>query len=255
LTISVCIICFNEEPSIKRCLESVAWADEIVVVDSMSRDRTLDIARQFTRSVHQRKWTGYADQKNYALSLASGEWVLSLDADEEATVELSREIIDIANSKEALEGYLIPRRSFYQGRWIKHSGFYPDRQLRFFRRNKALWTGKRVHEKVHVEGRVGFMKGEILHYPYGGILEGQLATVNSFSTLMALDLHEQGKRFHLILLLLRPFFKFLEVYFLRLGLLDGIPGLIISVTSAYAMFARYVKLRELEQGLAKRSSL
>jgi len=143
------------------------------------------------------------------------------------------------------DGYLITRRSFYQGRWIVHSGFYPDRQLRLFKRSKAVWKGKRVHERVHVKGPIGLLKGEILHYPYGGIIAGQIETVNSFSGLIARDLFDEGKKFRVSLMLFRPIFKFLEVYILRLGILDGIPGLIIASTSAYAMFVRYVKLREL----------
>jgi len=245
MRISVCVICFNEENTIGRCLESVFWADEIVVVDSMSQDNTLAIARRFTDNIYQRPWPGYAEQKNFALSLATGEWILSLDADEEATETLSEEIKQTLKSNSPNYGYLITRRSFYQGRWIVHSGFYPDRQLRLFKRSKAVWKGKRVHERVHVKGPIGLLKGEILHYPYGGIIAGQIETVNSFSGLIARDLFDEGKKFRVSLMLFRPIFKFLEVYILRLGILDGIPGLIIASTSAYAMFVRYVKLREL----------
>ncbi len=251
MSLSVCIICFNEEQNIKRCLESAAWADEVVVVDSMSEDKTFEIASQFTDAVYQRPWTGYEDQKNFALSKAKGDWVLSIDADEEITEALRNEIVALMGNANAKDGYRIPRRSFYQGRWITHSGYYPDRQLRLFRRDRGHWTGGRVHERVEIKGRVGDLKNDLLHYPYKGVLSGQIQTVDEFSTLMAKDLYAKGKRFHIYLLLLRPFFKFMEVYLLKRGFLDGLAGFIIATSSAYAMFVRYVKLREIENNLVK----
>ena len=247
--LSVCIICYNEARNIRRCLDSVTWADEIIVVDSLSSDETVEIAREYTNSVFQRTWTGYADQKNHALSKAQGDWVLSLDADESITPRLRDEILREIAMPHARDGYRIPRRSFYQGRWINHSGYYPDRQLRLFRRKKARWVGGRVHERVEITGALGDLRNDILHYPYQGVISGQLRTVDNFSGLMAADLHDKGKRFHPILLLSRPLFKFLEVYLLKRGFLDGVPGLVIAATSAYALFVRYVKLREIEKGL------
>jgi glycosyltransferase involved in cell wall biosynthesis len=247
--LSVCIICYNEARNIRRCLDSITWADEIIVVDSMSSDTTVEIAREYTDALFQRAWTGYADQKNVALSKAHGDWVLSLDADETIPLQLKEEILTEIARPGTKDGYRIPRRSFYQGRWICHSGYYPDRQLRLFRRKKARWVGGRVHERVEIKGETGDLKNDILHYPYKGVISGQLQTVDNFSGLMAADLHEKGKRFHPILLLSRPFFKFLEVYLLKRGFLDGVPGLIIAATSAYALFVRYVKLREIEKGL------
>ncbi len=245
MTISICIICFNEEKNIRRCLKSSSWADEIIVIDSISQDRTLEIAREYTDKVYQRAWSGYIDQKNFALSKAGNDWILSIDADEEISQDLKEEIRKEIEKKDAKDGYRIPRLSFYQGRWIKHSGFYPDRQLRLFRREGGKWTGGRVHERVEIKGNIGDLKKDLLHYPYKGVISGQLQTVNSFSSLMAEDMYERGKRYHPLLLLLRPLFKFIEVYLLKLGFLDGLAGLIIAVTSAYAMFVRYVKLREL----------
>ncbi len=247
--LSVCIICRNEEKTIKRCLESLHWVQDIVVVDSLSTDRTVEIAEHYTKRVFQREWPGYAEQKNFALSKAKEDWVLSLDADEAVSPALKDEISSVIQGA-ALNGYRIPRRSFYQGRWINHSGYYPDRQLRLVRRDSGRWIGGRVHERMAVEGVVGDLKNDILHYPYGGGITGQIKTINSFSTLLAKDMFDRGKRFHLHLLFIRPFFKFLEVYFWKGGLLDGLPGLIISISDAYAMFVRYVKLREIEKGLA-----
>ncbi|MBW2000423.1 MAG: glycosyltransferase family 2 protein [Deltaproteobacteria bacterium] len=247
MSISACIICFNEEHNIRRCLESVLWVDEIIVVDSMSRDTTVEIARRFTRAVFERPWEGYASQKNFALSRASSDWVLSLDADEEVTPELREEIQrELAKAPNECAGYRIPRLSFYQGRWIKHSGFYPDRQLRLFRRELGSWVGGRVHERVEVKGKVCNLKHDLLHYPYKGTIAGQLDTVNSFSTLLAEDMYDKGKRYRLYLLVFRPLFKFAEVYLLKRGFLDGFAGLFIAVTAAYGMFVRYVKLREIE---------
>lgn len=246
MSLSVCVICFNEEHNIRRCLKSAAWADEIVAVDSMSEDKTVEIAKEYTDSVFQRPWSGYEDQKNFALSKARGDWIFSLDADEEITEALRNEIKAEINKTNAKDGYRIPRRSFYQGRWINHSGFYPDKQLRLFKRDRGHWTGGRVHERVEIQGSIGDLKNDLLHYPYKGVISGQLHTVNEFSGLIAEDMYERGKRYHVSLLLLRPLFKFVEVYLLKLGFLDGLAGFIIAASSAYAMFVRYIKLREIE---------
>ena len=254
IPISVCIICFNEEQNIRRCIGSCTWADEIIVVDSMSQDKTVAIATEYTDKVFQRPWPGYSEQKNFALSQAKGDWILSLDADEEISIYLRDEILTEIRKTEAKDGYRIPRRSFYQGRWINHSGFYPDKQLRLFRSAKGRWTGGRVHEKVEINGPVGEFRNDLLHYPYKGVISGQLQTVNSFSSLFAQDMHEKGKRYRLSLQLLRPVLKFLEVYIIKFGFLDGVAGLVIAVTSAYAMFVRYVKLRELEKKLDREMS-
>lgn len=253
MAISICIICLNEEENIRRCLESSKWANEIIVVDSMSQDKTVEIAREYTDKVYQRKWYGFVDGKNFALSKATCEWVVSLDADEEITNELRGEIQEEIGKEHAKEGYTVPRISFYQGRWIRHSGFYPDRQLRLFKRGKGSWVGKRVHERVQVNGEVGQLTNNLLHYPYKGTISGQVQTIDAFSTLLAQNLHEQGKRYSPLLLLLRPPLKFIEVYLLRLGFLDGVAGFIIALSSAYAVFIRYVKLREVEKDLASSS--
>lgn len=244
-TVSVCVICFNEERNIRRCLESVVWADEIIVVDSLSQDKTVRIARAYTDKVYERAWTGYANQKNFALSKATGEWVVSLDADEEVSSPLCGEIEGVITSRNAEAGYRIPRRSFYQGRWINHSGFYPDRQLRLFKRSRGRWVGGRVHERVAVDGEVGDLTKDLLHYPYKGNISGMLSTIDEFAELKAHDMYDKKRRYHAGLLLLRPPIKFFEVYFLKLGCFDGVAGFIIAVSSAYTLFVQYVKLREL----------
>jgi glycosyltransferase involved in cell wall biosynthesis len=221
----------------------------------MSEDKTVEIANQYTDSVYKRPWTGYKDQKNFALSKAHGEWVLSVDADEEITPSLRAEIHATITKADAKDGYRIPRRSFYQGRWINHSGFYPDKQLRLFKRRRGNWTGGRVHERVELQGQVGTLKNDLLHYPYGGIISGQIQTIDDFSSLIAEDIYAQGERYRLPLLLLRPLFKFMEVYLLKLGFLDGLAGFVIATSSAYAMFVRYIKLREIENRPRKQSSV
>jgi len=238
----------------RRCLDSSTWADEIVVVDSMSQDGTVAIAREYTDKVYQQAWPGYMEQKNFALSKTHGDWVLSLDADEEVSSDLREEILTEIGKPDANDGYRIPRRSFYQGRWINHSGFYPDRQLRLFRSDCGRWTGARVHERVEIQGSVGHLRHDLLHYPYKGTISGQLQTVNSFSSLLAQDMYEKGKRYHLWLLVLRLAFKFLEVYVFKLGFLDGLAGFIIAITSAYALFVRYVKLRKIENRFGNQPS-
>ena len=155
MTLSVCVICFNEEKNIRRCLESLSWADEIIVVDSVSEDKTVEIAGEYTNTIFQRPWTGYVDQKNFALSKTHGVWILSVDADEEITLVLRDEILAEIIKHDAKDGYRIPRRSYYQGRWINHSGFYPDRQLRLLRRGRGSWIGQRVHERVQIQGSIG----------------------------------------------------------------------------------------------------
>jgi glycosyltransferase involved in cell wall biosynthesis len=254
MSLSASIICFNEEKNLRRCLESLSWADEIIVADSFSQDRTLEIAKEYTDRVFERGWTGYRDQKNFATSKCNGEWILSLDADEEVPDALREEIQEKIRRPHGKEGYRMPRRSYYLGRWINHSGFYPDRQLRLFKRGFGAWVGGRVHERVEVQGRVGNLKNDLLHYPYGGSISGILRKVDAFSGLAAEDMYDRGKRYRLRQLIVRPVIKFMEVYFLKLGFLDGLPGFIIAGMSSFTMFARYSKLKELEIRAQEQSS-
>ena len=248
MSLSICIICGDEEKYIKKCLESTTWADEIVVVDHVSKDKTFEIVKEYTDKAYQRPWTGFIDQKNEVLSHATSDWVFSLDSDEEITEELKQEIKETIQNPDAKAGYYVPRRSFFHGRWINNSGFYPDRQLRLFKRIKAKWVGERVHERVEIDGDISTLKSDLLHYPYKGTVEGLENAANRYSSLQSQNLYDEGKRYKLWLLLFRPFFKFLEVYLLKRGFLDGIPGFIIAINSAHSMFLRYIKLREIEQG-------
>jgi glycosyltransferase involved in cell wall biosynthesis len=243
--ISVVIIAFNEEKRLEPALQSVEGiASEIIVVDSHSGDATVRIARKYTDRVFERNWTNYADQKNFGNAQASSPWILSLDADERVSPELKAEIQSLGDGDPACAGFSIPRRVFYLGRWIRHSGWYPDRKVRLFRKDCAHWTGDYVHEKLNVDGGVAKIEGDIHHFTYGSIAE-HVARINVFSDLGAQKLYAKRKKCRLIHLLGWPCGRFLKSYFLKLGVLDGFPGLVISVLNSYAIFIRYAKLREI----------
>lgn len=249
--ISVCIICFNEEDNIKRCLESVKWVNhsggEIIVVDSFSTDRTVEICHQYTDKVFQNKWPGFVNQKNYALDLASNEWVLSLDADEVIYDQARDEIIQEWKNHgyEKYDGYYFKRHTFYLGRWINYGGWYPDYKLRLFRKSKGRWGGGDPHDRVVINEPAVLKRfeGEIIHYTYKNISH-QLKTIDRFSDATLETLLAQKKKFNLFHLLFRPPIKFLETYIWKAGFLDGFPGFIIAILSSYYVFIRYAKLWE-----------
>jgi glycosyltransferase involved in cell wall biosynthesis len=245
--VSACITVGNEEPNIRRCLESVRWADEIVVVDSFSQDRTPEICREYTDRVYQHRWLGYVGQKNLIKDLATGEWVLFIDGDEEVSAALRDEILAVleGDASRGVHGYEFPRRVWYLGRWIKHGDWYPDRKLRLFRKAYGRCGGREPHDRIIVEGPIRRLRNPVYHYTYSGIVN-QLSTLNRFSTITAKTHYEEGRRFRLADLLFRPVWRFVRGYVLRLGFLDGLPGLIIASTSAYGVFAKYAKLWELE---------
>ena len=168
-SISAIVVCFNEEKNIDRCLNSLKWCDEIVVVDSYSTDRTLEICRRFTSIVIQRKWTGYRDQKEFAHSQATKDWVLLVDSDEEVSSELQEEIKTILTLRDKdCSGYLLPRLVYYLGRWWWRGGWYPDYDVRFFRHDRATWGGSDPHEKILVDGPVRRLRHPLAHYSYSG---------------------------------------------------------------------------------------
>ncbi len=245
--ISAAIITFNEEKNIRQCLESIKWVDEIIVVDSLSTDRTAEICRHYTDRVIQRPWPGHVKQKQFALEQATGDWILSLDADERLSPEAVEEIKSrVLNGPSSVDGFIFPRQAYYLGRWIKHGGWYPDSKLRLVRKGKALWGGQDPHDKLILNGEAERLQGKILHYVYSNITQ-QLKTVDSFSTVSAEQWHRQGKRFNLFLLLVRPPIRFLEMYLWKRGFLDGTAGFIIAVVSSYYVFLKYCKLWELKK--------
>lgn len=243
--VSLSIITFNEEDQIARAIQSVPWADDVVVLDSRSTDRTQEISRSLGARVFVEDFRGYRLQKERATELAKHDWVISLDADEALSPELNQEILKVLEAGEpSVDGFELPRLSFHMGRWIRHGGWYPDAQIRLFHRRRAKWTGGHVHERVRGT-KVARLKNCIFHWGFDDLTD-QIATNNSFSTKGALDLYDRDRKFSALKLLLKPISKFLETYVVKRGFLDGMPGFIISVGAAYSMFLKFAKLWELE---------
>jgi glycosyltransferase involved in cell wall biosynthesis len=244
--LSVTVITRNEEAQIGDCLESVRWADEIVIVDTGSADRTLEICHKYTPHVYSRPWQGYAPAKNAALALATGDWILSLDADERASGGLHAEIATLQQQPMTMlaDGYAVPRRNYLWGRWLRHGGLYPDYQIRLFKRGKGSFKARRVHESVAIDGRIERLRHPIEHYSYRGISD-VIQRLDCYTELAALDFRDEGQPFRRTALLMRPLGRFLRNYVLQQGFRDGIPGLIMAVSYAYSVFAREAKLWEL----------
>lgn len=180
--LSVAIITYNEESIIRQTLESVKWADEIIVVDSGSTDRTVSICKEYTDKVFHQDWLGYAKQKNLAIDMSTGDWILSLDADEPIEPALAEEIRSIISKSDAFDGYKIPRKTIFLGKWVRHGGWYPDLNLRLFRKGKGRFVERAVHESLHVDGVIGRTRHAIIHYAYPSI-ESYLTKLNKYSTL------------------------------------------------------------------------
>ena len=253
LELSVVIITKNEAENISTALESVRWADDLVVVDSGSTDDTLSIARQFTDRVVTHEWEGYGAQKNFATGLAAHNWVLSLDADERLSPGLAHEIQTLLAGTPTARGYRIPRVTWYLGRWIRTTDWYPDHQLRLYDRRVARWGDRRVHESASVDGPVGRLHGDIEHYAYRDVAH-HLATIDRYTTLAASQMLADGRRAGLLDLVAHPPLAFLRNYFARLGLRDGVPGLIVSSLNTYYVFLKFVKLWEQQQAARDRRS-
>jgi len=251
--LTVVIIAKNEAERIEACLQSVSWADEIVVVDSGSSDATCGIARHYTDKVFDVPWRGFGPQKQAAVDLANHDWILNIDCDERVTPELGQEIRGTLASDTANVAYSVPRRTFLGDKEISHCGWYPDRTIRLFNRRRARFSDNIVHERVVADGQVATCKGHLLHFSFSGI--GPVLTkLNHYSDLSARQMFEQGRRCRLFDLTARPLFAFFKTYLLRLGFLDGVEGLEISTTTALLTFAKYVKLRELHSRQARRDT-
>lgn len=245
--ISVCIISGNEENNIRRCLESVKWADEIVVLDSFSTDGTLAIALEYTDRVYQHRWLGYINQKAVAKSLARYEWVLFVDSDEVVSEALREEINDVFNWKipPSVNGYDFPRQVWFLNRWIRHGDWYPDTKLRLFRRKTGTCGGTEPHERIDIHGKVLHLKAPLYHYTYGSIHD-QLGTLNRFSTISAGDTKGRRSNFYALFgMVAHPPFRFFRCFVIKRGFLDGVPGLIIATAVAFGSFFKYAKIWEL----------
>lgn len=246
-TISIIVLTLNEEKNLRECLESVRWADEILVVDSGSSDDTVAIARDYTNTIHTIQWEGYGAARNFALSCATGTWVLWLDADERVTGELAQEIQEIIRvNRPDPVGFAIARRAYFLGRWIKHSGWYPGRVVRLFRRGTGRFSESQVHEQLEVTGSLGQTRHDLLHYTDPD-LHHYLRKFNRYTSLAVDDMVDAGRRASLFDLLLRPPFQFFKMYLLRRGFLDGMHGFILAVLSSAYVFTKYAKLWEREQ--------
>ena len=248
--LSVTIITLDEAGHIARAIDSVSWADEIVVVDSGSRDDTVEIARRRGARVETRTWSGWSDQKNFAAALASHDWILSIDADERVTPELATGIRALLLTEPPLRGYRMPRVAFHLGRWIRTTDFYPDYQTRLYDRRAARWRSRPVHESVAVDGPIGTLAHELQHFSFRDISD-QVARIDRYTTLAARDLYDNGRRARTSDLLLHPAAAFLRNYLLRRGVTDGLPGLTISLLNAWSVWLKYTKLWEMERGTAQ----
>ncbi|MCD6416067.1 MAG: glycosyltransferase family 2 protein [Planctomycetes bacterium] len=251
-TIGAFVITYNEQAALPDCLESIKWADDLVIVDSHSEDRTVEIARRYTDRIIEREFTAHTDQTRFAFEQARGDWVLWLDADERLTQEACDEIrahLERPGGPEC-DGFSFPRRTYFLDRWIMHSGWYPQRKLRMFRREVAQIVGPAPHPGASVPGRVVELEGDILHLSYpGGVLD-MMRRSAWFAELAASERYEQGRRYSPLNLLLKPPLEVMKKFLLQRGFLDGLPGLCIAVGSAYYRFVREVRLWEIERGQA-----
>ncbi len=246
IALSVVIISFNEEKNIGRCLQSVQGiADEIVVLDSFSKDNTPEICKKFKVKFHQHAFDGHIQQKNRALTFASNDYVLSLDADEALSEELKKSILHVKNNW-THDGYYFNRLTNFCGKWIKHCGWYPDQKLRLWNKQKGKWEGQNPHDKFVLQAgsTQKHLTGDLLHYSYYTIAQ-HMVQVNKFSGIHAKEAFEKKKKFSYLKLIISPAIKFIKHYFLKAGLLDGFYGLVISFNSAHYNFLKYAKLKEL----------
>jgi glycosyltransferase involved in cell wall biosynthesis len=247
MKISAAIITFNEQEHLARCLESLhGVADELVIVDSGSSDRTLEIATQFGARSFVRQWTNYSDQKNYAASMASYDWILSVDADECISPALREALLSLKPTGTRFSAFEFSRKAFYLGRWICHSGWYPDFKRRLYFKTKARWEGAFVHESLVIEGPVGRLPGDLLHYTCESVSQ-HLSSLDRYTTLAARDLWSRGKRSRPLNGLLPAISAFLKAYALKQGFRDGAQGFLIACFASYYNFVKYAKLWELEQ--------
>lgn len=242
MRVSAIVITKNAESTIRRCLESVRWTDEIVVVDSGSTDRTLDMCRELGAKVHQTAdWPGYGPQKNRALDLATGDWVLSLDSDEWVTPELRAEIGRAIAGPGDKAAFALPRRSSFCGRFMRHSGWWPDYVRRLFRRGTARFSDDQGHDRLIVNGAIGRLSAPLYHETITD-LDQLIDKMNMYSAMTARNLHERGRRASIFTALLHGGWAFFRTYFLRAGFLDGREGLMLAIANAESSYYRYVKL-------------
>lgn len=242
MKITATIITLNEERNIARAIESLRCCDEILIVDSGSVDRTIELAQNLGVRVIEAGWLGYAAQKNWAAEQAANDWILSLDADEALSEALEAEIWALKKSGPKYDAYTMPRLARYLGKWILHSGWYPDRKVRLYRRGKAKWVGEFVHESVRAEGRVGHLQSNLLHFTCDSLSE-HLKTLDRYTTLAAQEIAARRMKVPLHRLIVDPAWTFLKSYVVQRGFLDGFEGLVIAYMAAFYTFLKYSKAR------------
>ena len=244
VALSAIVIAKNEENLIGPCLNSLMFADEVVVVvDSETTDHTVKIAKTYTKYVIVQNWMGYGRTREFAVGKTRGEWILWLDADEQVSSDLASEIKEIIQSDKSYAGYQMPRKAYFLGRWIRHGGWYPGYVIRLFRKDRGTFSDSRVHERLEVDGRIGVLKHPILHFTDNTIYH-YFQKWNIYTSLAAEDLVEKRKCFSAVDLFFRPVFMFLKMYLLRFGWLDGMEGFLLSIFSANYVFTKYAKLWE-----------
>lgn len=244
IPVSVYVLTFNNRRTIDRCLKSLAWAEELVIVDSFSTDGTYEICQRYTDRTFQRKWTGHRDQYQYAADLTAQDWIMFVDADEEIPPKLAEEIREeLKDGAKGTDAFFVYRKTYYLGRWIHYGGWYPDGEIRLYRREKGRWEGG-LHAKIFVNGDVKSLKNQYLHYTYRNISD-QIQTIDKYSQIAAEDMAREGKRFSLFKLLFHPPFRCFKEYILKSGFRDGFPGLVIIVSTMYYVFIKHAKLWEL----------
>lgn len=255
--LSVAIITYNEEKNIKECIEScLEIADEIVVLDSISTDKTEMISKSFSSvRFYKQRFKGHIEQKNDAISLCKYDWILSLDADERISTELKNSILSFKQKQddEAVNGIRVSRLTYHMGKFIRHSGWYPQYRYRIFKKGKAVWIGENPHDYISIQGKGSKILGDIIHYSFRD-LSHQVNTINQFSSIVAFTRQKKGKRFSLFRTIYKPLSKFVETYFFKFGFLDGFPGWVIAVSSAYSTFLKDAKQYELQKEILKRPS-
>ena len=244
MEISATIITLNEQGKIARAIESLRCCDEVLVVDSGSSDRTMEIAAKLGARVVESPWRGYAEQKNFAASQAAHDWILSIDADEALSEALEAEIWRIKKHGPRFDAFTMPRMAQYLGRWILHSGWYPDRKVRLYDRRKARWAGDFVHESVQVKGRIGHLQCNLLHYTFDSLSE-HLKSMDRYTTLAAQEIVAQKRAIGWADMVFDPVATFLRTYFLKAGFLDGMEGLTIAFMAAFYNFLKNAKARNM----------
>jgi glycosyltransferase involved in cell wall biosynthesis len=242
MKLSATLVTLNEERNIARAIESLRFADEILVVDSGSTDRTREVAARLGARVIEEPWRGYAAQKNFAAQSAAHDWILSLDADEAVNEELEGEILSLKQNEPTFRAYSMPRLAQYCGRWIRHGGWYPDRKIRLYHRGFGEWTGSYVHESVRTKGTAGELNGHLLHFTCGSIAE-HVRTVDKYTTLAARELAERGVAIPMRRLMIDPAWTIFRTYVLRRGFLDGPQGVAIAWMAGFYTFLKYAKAR------------